>query len=292
VADKPSKAEADRLLYEYERQLDAPKVMSNKFPNITRAIDPLILNKSEEEIYNKLGENTPKIQENALFDWYRKAEDVAGKAVANDYYETNNPLALLEKIKREKNIDFKTQYSPMEGKLGVTYPAYEPDKFTFPKDVMDERSAALADPKLPIPVIALNDRNKNQASEISTAMHEAKHVEDMKNNYVGAQERTFYNPETKQFDYSSYEKYKDKPLYNVSGYISTGHFKEPRSSVINDLINKSKELGAKEGFEYQFDELPKYDELESIKATLKDLEPGYPKHKPMGPFRRLKRIVK
>lgn len=291
MADKPSKAEADRLLYEYERQLDAPKVMSEKFPSITKAIDPLILNKSEEEIYNKLGENTSRPQENDLFGWYRKAEDTAGKAVANDYYETNSPLTLLEQIKKEKGLDFNSQYMPMEGKLGITFPAYDPEKFTYSKELMAERKASLADPETRSPVIGLNDRNRNQPSELSTAMHEARHVEDMNKGYIGQQEKPFYNPETKQYDYAAYNKYKDKPLYDISDYVTTGHFQEPRSSVINDLILKAKELGAKQGLEYQFDELPKYDELDVIKPTLKELEPGYPKHK-SNPFRRLKRIVK
>jgi hypothetical protein len=240
-----SRAEADRLLNEYIRQLKAPKIFQSKFPNISRTIDPYILHKSDREIYNTLAKDPDGV---GLVDWYRMNEDRASKALLNDYYKTKDPNELIKKLKEVDQIDYNIENNPSKENLSGEFDALTDTMYLRP--------------------------SKNLIDYLDTILHEHQHAKEFNQNpykYEDMSQVEFRGPINKE---KLHKLKENKNLYDFSDEVSTGHFFNPRSSSVNRLIEKSEELGKKEGLERQPDDNLKYSELNNIKQTLKDLE-GY-----------------
>jgi hypothetical protein len=73
--------------------------------------------------------------------------------------------------------------------------------------------------------------------------------------------------------------------------ISNGHFLEPRSHSINEMINKSIDLGKSQGLERFPDQNPYYDSLDYIKPELKQLQGYDPSSTELSGFQKLKRML-
>jgi len=265
--DKKSKADLDRNLYEYQRQLDAPKIFADKYPNISKAVDSKILHKDNQDIYNTLGKNIDK-QNMDPFNWYRNSEEAASNATASDGYGTNSLYQLFDLLKKKDNLDYKV----LEKEDDTNNGAYMPDKNTIQ-----------IDPRL------------SRTSAIDAAMHEHQHVKENKQDTKRFMEKIDPNEHTVPLDVFSkgmdrWNKMKDtNNLYDLSEEISRDHFFKPRSSSINTLIEKSEELGKENGLSRLPDRNPKYDELNYIKPTLKDLQGYNPKKE--GIYDKLKKLL-
>lgn len=243
-----SKADADRTLYEYQRQLKAPKVLADKYPNIAKAIDPYILSRPDNANYNKLGQNTPQI-DNSAFGWYRDNEEKASQALAKDIYNTEDPYELAKKIAEQKGLDYKIQALNSEiAKQQKLSGVYDPDKHTLFYNEADSLPAKL-----------------------DTIIHESGHAKDYKESMPTAKNL----PATEQIDYPGIEKdFKNKDLYKLSDNLTRNHFLDPRSHSINELLNQTKSVMGKQGIYPEPDDNIVYDSLNYIKPTVKQLE-GY-----------------
>jgi len=271
--DKKSKADLDRNLYEYQRQLDAPKIFADKYPNISKAVDSKILHKDNQDIYNTLGKNTEEdkniIESVKPFKWVRDSEENASDAVGKDYYKTTDPMELLQALRKENGLDFNTQLNDDPNNSGM----YNPNNNT------------------------LNlSRKQTRKSAFDAAMHEAGgHAKDWKDdpeafdNKTTASENVF-PPSNLKEDMDRWQKMKESGnLYDLSDEVSTNHFLRPRSHSINNLIDKAELLGKENGLSRLPDRNPKYNELNSIKPTLKELQGYDPKKE--GIYDKLKKLL-
>lgn len=244
-----AQSDSDRKLYEYQRQLKAPKVLSEKYPNIAKAMDPYILSKSDEQNYNTLGKNTQQ-DYGSRTKWIRDAEATAGNALANDIYKTDSPEKLADILKDKNKLSYssegKSLHSPM---YGMYYP--QDDLLQVNTDY----------PK---------------KDQLDTIIHEVGHALDYKKNKEAAkklnlgEEPPASNDQVKAWN----EAFKNKDLYKLSDLYSTGHFLNPRSHSINELINQTKSGMQEQGIYPMPDTNPEYNELNVIKPTVKSLE-GY-----------------
>lgn len=271
--DKKSKADLDRNLYEYQRQLDAPKIFSEKYPNISKTVDPKILHKDNQDIYNTLGKNTEVdsdiIDSGKPFQWVRNAEENASDALSKDYYKTDSPLDLLNKLRKENNLDFNIQLNDDPINSGI----YNPNNNT----------------------LSLS-REQSRKSALDSAIHEASgHAVDWKKD-----PETFIKSTTPtenvlpasnlKEDIDRWQKMRESGnLYDLSDEVSKNHFLVPRSHSINNLIDKAELLGKENGLSRLPDRNPKYDELNYIKPTLKDLQGYDPKKE--GIYDKLKKLL-
>jgi hypothetical protein len=250
MSDKPSKSESDRLLYEYQRQLDAPKIFSEKYPNISAAVAPTILHKDDRDIYNTLGKNT---QERVNpFSWHQTAEENATGAMAKDFYKTTTPDELIEKLKNEDDIDYS---------LGEI----KDPKYSGQFDAVENQMS-----------INYDINNKNPNSLLDTIIHEHGHAKDFNKN--PNRYRTIQPNEFTDTTALTNQLQKDKNLYDLSGEITKNHFIRPKSHSINTFIDKAEALGKEQGLVRMPDNDPKYNELGYIKPTLKKLQ-QYPTEK-------------
>lgn len=236
-----NKAELDRELNEYTRQLAYPEIQTNKYPNITNLVNPYIGRISEESAYNALGEKSG----DAYTDPYTDAQKKAGKAIAEDMYKTTDPLELGEKIKQEKNLatDIKYKVPKNETHLGA---------YNTGTDSIELNPRIIKD------------------NLLSTVIHETGHASAPRDReYTESEYPGNFSPEKAR---AINQALKDKDIYKASDIISTGHFAKPRSHVINELIGKTKEGMSVEGMEDEsFEQDPKYNELDYIKSQLKDM---------------------
>lgn len=268
MENKKSKADLDRNLYEYQRQLDAPKIFSEKYPNISKAVDPYLLHKDDREIFNKLGANAREVGTRDPFSWYRRAEEKASGAVAKDVYGTDSPLDLIQQLKKEDNLNYDVLLQPDEKNNG----SFMPD-----------------DNRLYI------DPNLTREGAIDTMIHEHGHARDFNkdpeafiNNIQPGENVRPPDAFTNGMDRWN-NMYDQNDLYSLSDDISGKHFFQPRSRSINNLIEKSTQLGKQEGLSRLPDRNPKYDELNYIKPTLKELEDYTPKSQTL--FDKLKKLI-
>jgi hypothetical protein len=234
-----NKAELDRELNEYTRQLAYPEIQTNKYPNITNLVNPYIGRISEESAYNALGEKSG----DAYTDPYTDAQKKAGKAIAEDMYKTTDPLELGEKIKQEKNLTADIKYKVPEN----------------PKDFGAYNTATNS--------IELNPRITKD-NLLDTVIHELGHAAAPRDREYTPREY----PLSKEKDADRLRALKNKDIYKAADIVSTGHFAKPRSHTINELIGKTKEGMSVEGMEDEsFEKDPKYNELDYIKSQLKDM---------------------
>lgn len=243
MANTKSKADLDRELNEYTRQLAYPEIQSQKYPNITNLINPYVGRISDQDAYNALGEKSG----NEFIDPYTDAQRKAGKALAEDIYKTTDPLELGEKIKKEKNLTAGIQLKVPDNPTNLG--AYNPS----------------ADK------IELNPRIYKEAL-LDTIIHETGHAADPKNRSYSPreypEEGQYFSPEKSK---AINQALKDRDLYKLSDIISTGHFAEPRSHTINELLNKTRQGMAVEGMRDQsFETDPKFNQLDYIKDQLKN----------------------
>lgn len=262
-----AQSDSDRKLYEYQRQLKAPKVMQDKFPSITAALDPYAIEKTDQENYNSLGDKTPIKDSNGV-DWLRNSESKATRALVNDIYKPPGVAEFLDQLKGEHNLSFN--HFGEEDKEKKLYGAYMP--------TTDELVVNTAYP--------VDD-------QLDTAMHEVGHARDYKQ-YPNIMQMTNATGRTEGVLPNSIDKYRDaidnKDLFNLSDIYSGGHFVEPRSHSINELLRKMKSGMAEQGIDPSPDSNPRFDELNQIKSTVKDLEGYKPPQKDSSAFDKLKAL--
>jgi len=244
-------SESDRKLYEYQRQLKAPKVLSEKYPNIAKALDPYVLAKTDEQNYNTLGSNTPQ-DYGSRTGWLRDSEATAGEALAKDIYKTDSPEQLAQILKQKHALTYGSEGHPYDDNA---YGGYNPQTDT----------------------LQVNTKYPTK-DQLDTVVHEVGHAIDYKNNAPAA--RKLNGDEAKTLPKSNEQvkawndAFRNKDLYKLSDLYSTGHFLEPRSHSINSLIGETKDAMKGEGIYPMPDTNPAYDELNAIKPTVKSLE-GY-----------------
>lgn len=272
-----AQSDSDRKLYEYQRQLKAPKVLSEKYPNIAKALDPYVLSKTDKDNFNTLGKNTPN-DVNTKEGWIRDAEANAGEALAKDIYGTTSPEQLAEAIKQNKGLTYKAE--------GHAYPI----------DPKDEKAGKLPtygfyDPSADRLSINTWYPNKDQ---LDTIVHEAGHAEDYKQHPEMAESlsrtESYHQPTIPEYkEYA--DALKNKDLYKASQMFSRDHFASPRSHSINELINQTKSGMQKEGIYPMPDANPVYDELNAIKPTVKSLEGYAPPEEDVSYFSKLRALL-
>lgn len=241
--DKKSKAELDKILYQYQRQLNAPKVFSEKFPSISKTVSSDILHKEDRDIYNTLGKNVGGVKD---LRSYRNAEETASAAAQDDYYKSKDWDDLVGQLRKKDKI----KYDPY-----------------FDKDMSPSLSGLFNAPQNALVV----NPNKQPREILDTIIHEHQHAKDFNANpKVYNQDMQAEGPPIKRDALAQFKKsVDDQDLYEYSDLYSTGHFLKPRSASINNLIDVAETVGKEQGLERLPDKNPEYDELNIIKDQLK-----------------------
>lgn len=281
------KADLDRKLYQYQRQLSAPEEFSSRFPAISKTVSPYLMHMSDKDVYNTLGKNTNRDQ--SPFGWQREAETNASSALNQDIYKAKSLSELAEKLKNEDDLkydvanesenekkDMSGVFDPNRNEMRLRGGQMDPDSIDT---VFHEHGHARDFNAMPglfvknkpfegrqnMAVVPPNDL---VPTEEIPAPHLTELIDDSGKPGSNLRPNEFV-PERVDM-WNSMKNTGD--LWDLADAVSSGHFNDPRSHSINNLIETATKAGSQLGLERNPDQDPNYDELNPIKDTLKQLK--------------------
>lgn len=260
-----AQSDSDRKLYEYQRQLKAPKIVSDKFPAMSKLLSPYAAHMEDPNIYNKLGE---KVEGDSPYDWQRNAEAALSEARAKDVEQVFDPLKLAEKLgynaEYVPKINASAQFNDTKNTIEINPDDIQKNTNAYNLDTIYHEAAGHG-----------GDFKKDPDAYIKNIWKQTKFNPATNTNEL-ADEGTKFNETIEQN--AALQKKGD--LYNVARNISKGHFLKEGSSSINNPIEIIKNYASSQGLlggntrTLPPDLNPEYSELNYIKPTIKELE-GY-----------------